>query len=448
MPTKEEILEKRKKLRISVPIKKSNKKLRSSYIANLSKDRYYAASKNIKEIKKLTENEDSKELEAAKATVKAQSSKKKKVLSLVFFLINIVVIAIILIVQMKQGIVGSPSELDVNGWYILGAFGMFALIVLSETLKFNVLIRKATGRNRLGLSFKTAVLGRYYDVITPFATGGQPFQIYYTNKYGIKGGESFSITMSEHMFQQIAYFIIITVIFVGSCLKIGGITNIILKYSSISPVEAGIVASMSWVGYTIVAALLLAVAVIILNRKVGTAIVVGVLKLFCKIFRRDYNKLFRKTMRTVITWQSTMRRYKKSPWVWISNILLSTLFYAALYSIPYFIYCAFMGWNSEIWLKIILLTIIIDLAASFNPLPGGTGVSDLSFLAVFTSLFAVKNTFWALLLWKFFTYYGFILQGLLVLTYDYFIGNKRLEKNREKWCAPRYDKIKVKNSLY
>lgn len=448
MPTCQELIEKRKKLKISVPIIKNNERIKYVSNTDMKKEAYYIANQNFEEKKKITEEEDSKELEEAKATVKAQKSKKKKVMSLVFFLINIGVIAGILIVQMKQGIVGSPSELTVNGWYILGAFGMFALIMLSETLKFNVLIRKATGRNRFALSYKTAVLGRYYDVITPFATGGQPFQIFYTNKYGIRGGESFSITMSEHMFQQIAYFIIITVIFVGSCLKAGGITNVILMYSSITPVEAGIVAFMAWVGYIIVAALLLAVAVVVLNKTVGTAIVVFGLKIFCKIFRRNYDKLYRKTMRTVVTWQGTMRRYKKSPWIWIANVILSTLFYAALYSVPYFIYCAFMGWNSQIWLKIILLTIIIDLASSYNPLPGGAGVSDISFLAVFTALFAAKNTFWALLLWKIFTYYIFIAQGLVILTYDYFIGNKRLEKNKLKWSSPRFDKIKVKNSLY
>jgi hypothetical protein len=64
------------------------------------------------------------------------------------------------------------------------------------------------------LAFKTAVLGKYYDLITPFATGGQPFQIYYTNKYGIKGGESLSVVMSEYMFQQIGYVIIVMAVMI------------------------------------------------------------------------------------------------------------------------------------------------------------------------------------------------------------------------------------------
>ena len=107
-----------------------------------------------------------------------------------------------------------------------------------------------------------------------------------------------------------------------------------------------------------------------------------------------------------------------------------------------------MGWNAAVWIEVIVLAIIIDMTASFIPLPGGTGVSDLSFLAVFSSLFTVKMTFWALLLWRVFTYYIFIAHGLVLVGYDFFIGNKRLAKNKEKWAQPRFDKIKVKNSLY
>ena len=101
-----------------------------------------------------------------------------------------------------------------------------------------------------------------------------------------------------------------------------------------------------------------------------------------------------------------------------------------------------------LYAQIMILTIIVDLSASFNPLPGGSGVSDLSFLAVFSSMFNVTMTFWALLLWKVFTYYIFILHGLVLVTYDFVIGNRRLAKNKEKWAKVKYDKIKVKNNLY
>ena len=443
MPNTKTTKEKRKKAKISAPIIKNSKNIKDAQIKTKTK---YFVSKQAASVE--PQAGDSAEIKVAKEAVKQQGSKKKKFMSLIFFLINIAVIATILFVQMKDGMVEDPGELTVNWWYIAAAAGMVVMFVLCDTLRFNMLIRKATGKNRFALAYKIGALGKYYDVITPFSSGGQPFQIYYTNKYGIKGGESFSIVMAKYIFQQIAYVLILIAVLVGVCVKCGGITGAILNSAAIPEVQAKLVATMAWIGFVVVTALMLAVAVVVMNKRVGTAIVVFFVRLFCKLFRRNYDKLFRKTMRTVTTWQTTMRRYKKSPWIWIANIFLSVVFYFVLYSIPYFIYCAFMGWNAAVWIEVIVLAIIIDMTASFIPLPGGTGVSDLSFLAVFSSLFTVKMTFWALLLWRVFTYYIFIAHGLVLVGYDFFIGNKRLAKNKEKWAQPRFDKIKVKNSLY
>jgi uncharacterized protein (TIRG00374 family) len=254
--------------------------------------------------------------------------------------------------------------------------------------------------------------------------------------------------MSKYMFQQISYSIIVLSVAIFLVISHGSIADAIMTITHVPEVQAKLVATMAWIGIIIVFVLMFSIVIVLLNKRVGVALVVFALKIFCKIFRRNYDKLYRKTMRTVNTWQITMKRYKKSPYVWFFNILISIVFHFVLYSIPYFIYCAFMGWNAEVWVQIMVLTIIVDLSASFNPLPGGSGVSDLSFLAVFSSLFNVTMTFWALLLWKLFTYYIFIMHGLVLVTYDVVIGNRRLAKNKEKWAQVKYDKIKVKNNLY
>ncbi|MBQ4535935.1 MAG: hypothetical protein IJA22_03800, partial [Clostridia bacterium] len=40
---------------------------------------------------------------------------------------------------------------------------------------------------------------------------------------------------------------------------------------------------------------------------------------------------------------------------------------------------------------------------------------------------------WALLLWRFMTYYAYLLQGLFVLVYDNVIGNKKYKWLKKKW---------------
>ena len=77
---------------------------------------------------------------------------------------------------------------------------------------------------------------------------------------------------------------------------------------------------------------------------------------------------------------------------------------------------------------------MIELTLSFLPLPGGAGAAELSFTALFAMYFGGGHLFWAMIIWRIFTYYGYILQGLIILVYDYFLGNKRYQWEEKKWA--------------
>jgi len=182
--------------------------------------------------------------------------------------------------------------------------------------------------------------------------------------------------------------------------------------------------------------------------------VAGVLKLISKIhfgkFRliKDYKKTFVKVMRTVNVWQSTTRKYSKSFWVVFVNIVASVVFFFVNYSMPFFIYCAFEGWQPDMWSTIITFAVMVDLTSAFNPIPMGTGTADLSFTVLYGSLFSVPGaSIWALIIWRILCNYIYIIQGLVIVNYDYFIGNKRLEKNKELWMLPLKERRKLKAKL-
>ena len=288
---------------------------------------------------------------------------------------------------------------------------------------------------RPNLSYKVAAIGRYYDVITPFATGGQPFQIYYLNKYGIKPSESVSITLGKYIFRQIA-----SVVFFGVALFV----NLYITASASNPGQVTIGVA-SWAGYAINFILLSIIILICTNKKIGGGLVIGFIKLGYKLkIVKDYKATFRKVMLGVRNWQSTIKSYNKSYFIVPANTLLSIVYMLSMYSIPYFIFCAFEGWQPAMWSHILTLAVMVDLAACFMPLPGGTGVAELSFVALFSSLFSTGNVFWALIIWRVASYYIYIIQGLLLLLYDAIIGNKRLSKNKDKWSKP---KVKIEFTL-
>ena len=89
-----------------------------------------------------------------------------------------------------------------------------------------------------------------------------------------------------------------------------------------------------------------------------------------------------------------------------------------IYSLPFFIYCMFNGYAPELYGKFFVMGVLVDLASSFIPLPGGTGMNEVSFMAIFAPYFTGGSIFWAMLLWRFFTYYLYLILGFGMITYD------------------------------
>lgn len=423
-------------------------KFKLNYAGNLGENSKYFLNINtsFKYIEK-HEKIKSKEIEKKGMKVKNKTNKKKW-LNFSYFALNIIVIAIVLWVQLakeKNPVESLTAILEINWGFIFGAFGLFLMCVLLDQLKFAVLIRKATGIYRFGLAYKVAAIGKHYDVITPLSTGGQPFQIFYMNKYGINAGESISIAMGKYIFSQIVFFAFVSFILFRNLFT--------QSLDFLGSVAGGLVTTLSWIGYACTAVLIITVLIVSLNRRVGAGFVAVVLKLISKIrfgkFRiiKDYKKSFVKVMRTVNEWQGTTKQYSKSFWVIFANVIFCLLHFLCVYSIPFLIYCAFAGWDPSVWISIVTIAVMVDLSSAFNPIPMGVGTADLSFTVLYGMFFTSipGAQIWALIIWRILNYYIYILQGLGVLVYDYTIGNRRLQKNKELWMLPYKERIKLKN---
>lgn len=422
-------------------------KFKLNYAGNLGINcRYFITKKSIPKYVERNEKIKSKEIENKGMKVK-NSTNKKKWLNFTYFALNILVIVVVLWVQLakeENPVESLTAILEINWGFIFGAFGLFLLCMLLEQLRFAVLIKKATGIYRFGLAYKVAAIGRHYDVITPLSTGGQPFQIFYMNKYGINAGESISVAMGKYIFTQIVFFAFISFILFRNLFT--------QSLDFLGSVSGGLVTTLSWIGYACTAVLIITVLFVSLNRRAGAGLVAVVLKLLSKIkigkFRivKDYKKSFVKVMRTVNEWQSTTKKYSKSLWVVFASVAFSLLYFICSYSIPYFIYCAFAGWDPSVWISIVTIAVMVDLSSAFNPIPMGVGTADLSFTVLygvfFTSIPGAQ--IWALIIWRILNYYIYILQGLGVLVYDYTLGNRRLQKNKEIWLLPYKERIKLK----
>ena len=416
------------KYRAFSPLKENVKRFK-----NLSA---YSTQELNKKLKEATNEETSeKVLKGTHEAVSKQRSKKKRILSFAFLIINLVILAVILWYQfshMDDNI--SLEDLlfsELNWWWILAALGLFFLAQAFDGFRIWILIKHSTGQNRPWLSFKSIITQHFYDCITPMATGGQPFQIFYLNKRGLSAGTATSVPLAKFIFGQ-AVFIVFSLIAI-----LVNTSNIIAL--NISPV----IITMCWIGLGLNTLLILAIVLLSVSKKVVPGIFVGILKLCKKLhFIKDYRRTYAKVMRMVREYITISRKFFSNPFVFVGELISSIGYSATYYSIPFCIFCAMCGTHTEMWFEVIALFIAVDLASGFMPLPGGSGAAELSSKAVFLSLFlatgaATGLSVWAMLFFRIFTYYGFLLEGVLLMLYDYLIGNKKIEKTLQRLRSKR-----------
>ena len=361
------------------------------------------------------------QIEFAEESVGKQKSKKKKIINAIFFILNIVVVAGILFYQLSNETVTSISDLkDVKFYYIPVVFAMFGIIMLIDAHRTNLFLKKSGNRSRPYLCYKMCAIGKYYDNITPMSSGGEPSQIFYMNHRGLDAGTSISVPMGRYVVSQISWMII------------GLIAVFVIIFTQVMDISVVLVIGL--LGFAANFILLSVCLILSMSKKIGNKLVAKILKFLQKIhIVKHYEKQYEKVMKVVENYQNTMKTYAKNKWFFLYTIFLSILIFVITYTMPFIIYLLLGGKDYSLWGNMLVFSLMIELGSSIIPLPGGTGMNEISFTVVFADVFPHGSVFWGLLFWRFMTYYIFILQGIIIVIYDYFIGNRKFLWLQKKW---------------
>lgn len=365
------------------------------------------------------------DLEQAETVVKEskQKTKKKTKWNIIFFLCNIAVISVLLIVNLsKDASAIGKSIADVDYFWIFIAFLVGISGTLIDSIKYFSLIFINTKQLRPYLSYKVCALGKYYDNITPFGSGGQPFQIYYLNKRGINGEVATNVPLTRLVFWQLA-FVVVNIVVI--CLKI---TTVFGSNPSFNVIFT--MAIIALIANACIFAFLLFMSV---SKKFAPRLIIWGLKLLNKMkIVKNYQLQFRKTMAFIRSYQKCFKDMARNVWFLVFQFILAVIDVVVFASVPYFILKGFLpaGAFANIdFFNVLAQALICQLAVNMIPTPGGAIASELSFLALFsTYLPSVAQATLAMLFYRLITYYFVLLQGLAVVSYDFAYGNKKNER--------------------
>lgn len=300
------------------------------------------------------------------------------------------------------------------------------IIFICQSLQYSVIMKTTTGKFHIGAGVKVAFVGKFYDNVTPFATGGQPMQIYYLNKKGLNGGTASAVVMIKYFVWMLTW-IIICMLFMACC------TGVLREHvpSSTSRLYMLI---MGWVGLAVNTALPLLVILFVALPKFSKALVRALIivghKL--KIVKRP-GKAYYKIAKIVHDFRASFRIMSKNPIGFIALILLCGVEILLTFSFPYYVMKMFAGLTPADGMDILIEVTAINIYAAMSvcivPTPGNAGAIEVVVTAAFASV-ANSVLLWTVFAWRFGTFYIYIIIGLVMTVYDFI--NKLVKSRKNK----------------
>ena len=335
---------------------------------------------------KPTENEENRVSENGK------DRKKKRIWTVLFILFNVAVIAATAINEFSGGSTASSGLVFTKrAVFYLGCTGLCLIVLLcAESLKYWLMMKFLGEPASLRIAFETAALGKYYDCITPSGAGGQPFQIHWLHKHGYSDGASSAMTITGYVTMQAGFIILAIWIFIA--------------WRSVELEAIRYTAYFGLLLFSLIPILLVAFS---FAPKTVKKMISAVIRLCGRIrLVKNPEEKTANVMGMLDEYHQSISVIGKNKLALFVLLVLSLIYRIALCSMPYFVLKMFGT-------PVFATTIYIYASIALVPSPGNAGAAEGAFYLVFSAMRS-DGVFWAMLIWRIFCHYSFIVIGALI----------------------------------
>ena len=328
---------------------------------------------------------------------KGQDRKKKKIWTILFVLINIAVIAATAVNEFS-GQKGSLTALRFTprAWLYLGCTAAcLAVLMCAEALKYLLMMRSLKEKVSFRLAFETAALGKYYDCITPSGAGGQPFQILWLHRHGSSDGAASAMTITGYVTMQAGFILLALATFITA-----------------RSVELEAIRYTAYFGLLLFALIPSLLVLFSLMPKTVKKIVSAVIRLAARVkLVKHPEESTEKVIGMLDSYRGSLAVIAKDKPAMVCLVALSLVYRIALCSMPYFVLKMFGAPVG--FMHIFASTIYIYATICLVPTPGNAGAAEGAFYLVFSAMRS-DGVFWAMLIWRLFSHYSFIITGAVI----------------------------------
>nr|WP_295151848.1 lysylphosphatidylglycerol synthase transmembrane domain-containing protein [uncultured Ruminococcus sp.] len=291
---------------------------------------------------------------------------------------------------------------DADNRWLLGGLVLTFCFVAGESCIIHYMLKVCKQKVSFLSCLKYSFIGFFFSYITPSSSGGQPAQMYYMKKDGVKIGFSTLIMLLV----TIAY---------KSVLVLLGLVLLIFNFDAVSMYGD----RLGWLlalGFVLNVAFISGLAFLVARpdwaRRAGITIL-NKLTDWKIVKEKNHDKALDKISRICDSYAIGSSYLKENAGVAVKVFVMTLVQRLCLFSVTWVVYKAY-GLSGVSFIDIVTMQIMIAVAVEMLPLPGAAGATEASFILVYENIFGSELVKSALLLSRGLTFYAVLIVGGLI----------------------------------
>lgn len=315
-----------------------------------------------------------------------------------------------------------------NKTYIFLGILIILIYMIIESIVTHLIINAVQKTKVKFIGIKMATMGFYYNLVTPFASGSQPMQIYALTKYNVSLSKSVAIVTNK------------TVVFQSTVTIFCGILILLNKPLLMEQVHS--VKVLIAAGMTMNISMLLGGLLIVFSPKQVKMIAEILINFLSKFKAFKFLDSKRDRINHYIDdYNYSIKIFIKNVKVLVLSILLTILQLIAYFSIVYCVYKA-SNLKGVSYIHIMTLQVFLYMAISPVPTPGNVGANEVTFFTMFSKIIPKELLGYSVLLYSGFVYYLLlVISGLFTFRTHYTLNNWKRDKKSNSSLGEVIEKV-------
>ena len=323
---------------------------------------------------------------------------KKKFINIVLIIVFTLIVLYFSLKDNYDEIIELLLNSDIR-WLFIGY-----LFVLSYTFLKSVVTNDLINKFKkfdMKKTFDLQLMTFFFNAITPFSTGGQPFQVYTLKKNKLSLSDGTNVIVQESIIHQIALIVV------------GFLAIIVNEIFDIYKFE-GIILTFLILGFGLNILVIFLLFLISHSNKIDKLITKYIVKIltFLRIIKNK--QILNKLHNTIDNFNYNSKILLKDKKRFIKLILINCLALLCLYVVPLTILFSFDNYVSFDGMIAIVLVSFISIISSYVPLPGGIGGQEYLFILMFGIYVNQPLLSSLMIMWRFITYYLPMIVGAVI----------------------------------